>query len=247
MPRARFGCVTDGIPREHDNALIVVDVIRSVTTAVTAVERGFRCFPVRTLDEAFALAGALPSPILAGEVRGGVPAGFDISNSPSAIESHADPTRPVVLLSSSGTGLMSEASAAGPTAYIACLRNRGPVAGAVVRDGLDVSVLAAATRGELRAEDALCSAWILARLAEHGFTLDPGARSLIAAWGGRPTRAVASGKSASYLRGSGNAADLRFILTHIDDVAEPSVVRPSAEFDAPEAARTSVIAALAET
>lgn len=247
MPRARFGCVTDGVPGGHDDALVVVDVIRSATTAVTAVERGFRCFPVRTLDEALALAHTLPSPILAGELRGDVPDGFAIGNSPSAIDSHPDPTRPVVLLSSSGTGLMSEASARGRGAYVACLRNRAAVADAVVREGRDVSVLAAATRGELREEDALCSAWILARLAEHGFSPDPGARSLIALWDGGTTEAVASGKSASYLRASGHAADLRFILTHIDDVADPSVVQPSDDVGAAEVVRTSVITALAET
>src|SRR6266571_6251446 len=87
-------------------AIVVVDVIRATTTAVTAVALGRRCFPVPSLDAAVPLAAKLTNPLLVGELGGSMPYGFDLNNSPAALESRTDIHRPMILLSTSGTKVM---------------------------------------------------------------------------------------------------------------------------------------------
>src|SRR2546423_10649354 len=88
------------------HAIVAVDVIRATTTAITAVDRGWRCFPVPSLEVAVPLAARLERPLLAGELGGSVPYGFDLNNSPAAIASLEDVSRPLILLSTSGTRLL---------------------------------------------------------------------------------------------------------------------------------------------
>src|SRR5690242_2392437 len=91
-------------------AIVAIDVVRATTTAITAVASGRRCFPVPTLEAAFALAKRLRDPLLAGEQRGAMPPGFHINNSPSDIIARWDVERPLIQLSSSGTKLCNEAA-----------------------------------------------------------------------------------------------------------------------------------------
>src|SRR5215472_9917358 len=111
-----------------DCAVVAVDVIRASTTAVTAVVAGRRCFPVTSVEAAFQMRQSLPDCLLAGEVGGLQPEGFDLNNSPAQIALRSDDQRPVVLLSSSGTKLMVESGANAVAAYVACLRNYKAVA-----------------------------------------------------------------------------------------------------------------------
>src|SRR5215510_1875115 len=106
-----------------DNAaLVAIDVIRATTTTLTAISMGRRCHVVPTLQVAFETASRLPNALLAGELRGDMPAGFEITNSPALLASRSDITRPLVLLSSTGTRLMHEISHSN-SAYVACFRN----------------------------------------------------------------------------------------------------------------------------
>jgi hypothetical protein len=41
---------------------------------------------------------------------------------------------------------------------------------------------------------------------------------IVARWRGAPVAAVAAGSSGGYLRESGQIAELRFVLDHVDDV-----------------------------
>src|SRR5664279_4973193 len=116
-------CFPESVTRWRDGyAVIVVDVVRATTTAVTAVALGRRCFPVATLGEAFTLADKLDNPLLVGELQGSMPKGFDITNSPTALVARTDLHRPVVLLSSTGTRLC-QAALQCVAAFPACLRN----------------------------------------------------------------------------------------------------------------------------
>jgi 2-phosphosulfolactate phosphatase len=72
------------------HAIVVIDVIRATTTAVTGVSQGRQIFPVKTTDEAFVLAEKLEKPILAGELGGNVPYGFDLTNSPVQMTARPD-------------------------------------------------------------------------------------------------------------------------------------------------------------
>jgi 2-phosphosulfolactate phosphatase len=145
-----------------------------------------------------------------------MPFGFDVTNSPAELARRSDVSRPMVLLSSSGTQLIC---AAREPVYVACLRNYRAVIRHVATTADAVAVVGAGTRGEFRDEDALCCAWIASGLVDCGFEpADAGTRDIIAAWAGRPVEAALGGNSAAYLRATGQARDLDFILSHVDDL-----------------------------
>jgi 2-phosphosulfolactate phosphatase len=75
-------------------AIVVVDVIRATTTAITAKATGRRCFPVPTIEAALSLAQKYKNPVLAGESGGTIPTGFEMDNSPAQLIHRADTHRP---------------------------------------------------------------------------------------------------------------------------------------------------------
>jgi 2-phosphosulfolactate phosphatase len=185
---------------------------------VTAVASGRRCFPVASLDEAFELAVKLDDPLLVGELRGTMPPGFDINNSPAALAARADIHRPAILLSSTGTRLCRAASLC-VAAFPACLRNYTAVARHLALRFPKVAVIGAGTRDEFREEDQMCCAWVADILMDFGYQpKDPATAHMAERWRGARTDAWVGGNSAAYLRNSGQLADLEFILDHVDDL-----------------------------
>jgi len=205
-------------------AIVAVDVIRATTTAVTAVAQGRRCFPVPSLDAARRLRARLADALLAGEVDGRMPAGFTLNNSPATLAARRDVSRPVILLSSSGTRLMHAARQC-EAAYVACFRNAAAVARHLARRHENIAVIGAGSRGEFRKEDQICCAWIAASLLDAGYEpRDRRTVTIVERWRDAPARACADGKSAAYLRRSGQLRDLAFVLTHVDDLDAPCAV-----------------------
>lgn len=202
-----------------DDAVVVVDVIRAMTTAVTALALGGRCFPVPSLEAAWVRAGTLRHPLLVGELGGRMPDGFDLSNSPAKIARRRDlHERPMVLLSSSGTPLLAAVAGAGAV-YAACLRNWRAVADEVAARHRRVTILGATSCGQFREEDQLCCAYIAGRLTESGFAAGDAATAAgIARWSAAPPTACLGSKSVRYLRATRQGDDLAFILRHIDDL-----------------------------
>jgi 2-phosphosulfolactate phosphatase len=196
----------------------VVDVIRVTTTATTALSTGRRVFPVKTSDEAFVVASTLENPILAGELGGNMPYGFDMTNSPAEIAERDDVKRPMVLVSSSGTSLLLN-SAGSEAVFIACFRNFTAVARHLIDKYDRIAVLGAGTRGQFRQEDQMCCAWVAEILVKAGYKAETtNTREYIYRWSGVSPRKAADGESADYLRDSGQVADLEFVLNHIDDL-----------------------------
>jgi 2-phosphosulfolactate phosphatase len=214
-----------GAPAAADRTTVCVDVFRATTTAVTAVTSGRRCFPVASLEEALPVAAALDRPLLVGELGGSMPYGFDLQNSPDAIARRPDVWRPAILLSTSGTPLLTSAAASGQ-AYAACLRNWSATADHVIDDArAEVDVVGAGTRGEFREEDQLCCAWIAARLMAAGFEpADAATADLAARWRDAAVDEAAAGKSAAYLRDTGQTRDIEFVLSHVDDLSSICVM-----------------------
>src|ERR1700736_6756511 len=169
MPRVRIDCFHEHLsPVAASTAIVAVDVIRATTTAVTAVALGRQLYPAGSIEAAVRLAADLDRPILAGELGGVQPYGFDLQNSPCQIEALDGASRPIILLSTSGTRLMAEASAVAST-YVACLRNVSALAAHLAGLQRDVRVLGADSRGEFREEDQLCAARIARVLARGGY------------------------------------------------------------------------------
>jgi len=199
-------------------AIVVVDVIRATTSAVTALAGGRKCFVVSSVEAAFRQAGSLERPLLAGELAGVMPLGFDLNNSPAELALLGDVARPVILLSSSGTRLMCEAARC-EAAYVACLRNYAAMAGYLMRSQGKVAVIGAQTREQFRKEDQLCCAWIARELMNAGYRAeDRKTEQLVQRWGNASPDACLNGNSAAFLRRSGQTKDLDFIFGHINDV-----------------------------
>ncbi|MBI5235111.1 MAG: 2-phosphosulfolactate phosphatase [Deltaproteobacteria bacterium] len=220
MPRTVIiDCFPESAERYRSGyAVVAIDVIRASTTIATALSLGRRVFPVKTTDEAFILADKLHEPLLVGEIGGNVPYGFEMTNSPADIAERADIARPMIFISSSGTQLMLNA-AGSEAVYAGCFRNFSAVAERVALRHETVAVIGAGTRGQFRREDQMGCALVAERLVELGYT--PGSRQTeeaILRWKGRDFSLIRSGKSAEYLKRTGQERDLEFVLSHIDDL-----------------------------
>jgi 2-phosphosulfolactate phosphatase len=209
------GCDADW---PEDTAVVVVDVIRATTTAITAVALGRRCYPVASVAEAHELARSLRHPLLVGECGGERPAGFDLTNSPAALAAREDVARPMILLSSSGTQLLGRVRDC-RRVYVASLRNLSYMTAHLAVRHRRVALLGAGTRGEFREEDQMCCARIAEGLTLAGFQPeDRATEAWIGRWAGAPHDAFLMSRSVTYLRASEQEADLDFILAHYDDL-----------------------------
>jgi 2-phosphosulfolactate phosphatase len=210
---------TDGLSEyAGDRALVAVDVIRATTTAVTAISMGRECYVVPTLQSAFDMASRLPNALLTGEVGGAMPDGFDLTNSPAQLATRSDVSRPLVLLSSSGTRLMC-AIGHRDAAYFACFRNYSATIDHLAHNHDAVTLIGAATHGDFREEDQMCCAWIAEGLMQTRFAPeDDMTERLVQRWRAAPHDAFLASQSVAYLQRSGQLRDLDFILKHFDDL-----------------------------
>lgn len=202
----------------NDYAVVAVDVIRATTTAVTGVSLGRQCFPVSSVEEAASLAAKLSNPLLVGEVGGNMPYGFDLQNSPVQLESRTDINRPMILLSTSGTRLITEFRD-NEVLYVACLRNFTALTAQLLAHHPKVALVGAGTRGEFREEDQLCCAWIAEEMIGQGYKPENQMTvEIVERWRGASVDIIREGNSAAYLHRSGQTYDLDFVLTHVDDL-----------------------------
>ena len=86
------------------DTVVVIDVLRSFTTAAVALDRGANAvYPVEAVASAGALCARLSGAVTVGAIRGGEPVpGFDFGNSPSALLKADLAGRPVVLSTAAG-------------------------------------------------------------------------------------------------------------------------------------------------
>jgi 2-phosphosulfolactate phosphatase len=225
MPYVAIDCFHEHLqPVSPTTAIVAVDVIRATTTAITAAAMGRRIYPAGSIEAAVRLAADLDRPILAGELGGVQPYGFDLQNSPSQIAALEQSARPIILLSTSGTRLIAEAVQHGET-YACCLRNAQAQAAYLAGRGRDVIVFGAASRGEFREEDQLCAARVAQALVHRGYeVIGPSTKQVIDRFADAPDDVFLDGRSATYLRDTGQERDLAFILEHVDDLEAVFVV-----------------------
>jgi 2-phosphosulfolactate phosphatase len=195
-----------------------VDVIRATTTVVTAAAAGWRCFPVARLDQAIELNRGLPEALLMGELGGNMPDGFHMNNSPAKLLQRSDNHRPLIVLSTSGTDLLTRGRSA-VAVYPACFRNFKAVARHVAAEHSRIALIGAGSRNEFREEDQICCAWIGKELLRAGF--EPEAQQTIDVvdrWDGASADACLVSHSVDYLIRSEQMDDLEFVLNHVNDL-----------------------------
>lgn len=90
-------------PSAHDT-VVVIDVLRSFTTAAVALARGAAAiYPVEGITAAMTLLDKLPNPVSVGAVGGGDPVpGFDYGNSPALLRQAELSGKNVVLSTAAG-------------------------------------------------------------------------------------------------------------------------------------------------
>ena len=216
-----------------DHVVVAVDVIRATTMAVTALALGRRCLLATDVDAAFALRARLGGATLAGELHGNMPDGFDLNNSPAALEDRREDQRDLIMLSTSGSTLMLAAGTARAGAFAACFRNHTATARALAGHDGPIAIIGAGSRSEFREEDQMCCAWIAAELLAHGYSAaDARTLEIVERWRAAPAEACDVGNSVAYLRRSGQLADRDFIVSHVNDLEmvcaiEGNEVRPA--------------------
>jgi 2-phosphosulfolactate phosphatase len=91
------------LPDAHDT-VVVIDVLRSFTTAAVALHRGAAAiYPVEGVSAGIVLAGQLERAVSVGAIQGGDPApGFEYGNSPAALLDADLAGRPVVMSTAAG-------------------------------------------------------------------------------------------------------------------------------------------------
>jgi 2-phosphosulfolactate phosphatase len=235
MPEVAIDCFHEHLaPVAAETAIVAVDVIRATTTAVTAAAIGWRVYPAGSIEASVRLAADLDRPILAGELGGVQPYGFDVQNSPTQIADLEESGRPIILLSTSGTRLIAEAVRHGVT-YACCLRNADAQAAYLAGQSRDVLILGADSRGEFREEDQLCAARVARALVRAGYGVaDASTEDVIQRFGDAPDDAFLEGRSATYLRDTGQERDLAFVLEHVNDLDAVFVVDQGEVRAAPE-------------
>lgn len=143
--------------------VIVVDVLRSSSSIITAVMNGaHRIVPASDPGEAAALAIRLGvrDCVLAGE-RGGLRLpDFTLGNSPSEFNPQAVKDKQVIISTSNGTEAINSVRSA-KTVLIGAMINRTAVAKRALEIGDDVIIVCAGTQGRISADD-LCAAGAIA-------------------------------------------------------------------------------------
>jgi 2-phosphosulfolactate phosphatase len=148
-----------------------------------------------------------------------------MNNSPAELALRTDVSRPMILLSSTGTKLICEAEKSGFT-YLACLRNYASLSAYLAERHPRIAVIGAGSRGQFREEDQMCCAWIAEYLMKAGYKPeDDRTFEVIERWSGAPPDAFLESASVAYLGKSGQLKDLEFILAHINDLDDVFLVQ----------------------
>jgi len=151
---------------------IVVDVIRASTTLVTIIERGARrVFIAGDIASARRAAAAHEDAVLAGEVEGLAPPGFDYGNSPVELSRAPLAGRSVIFVTTNGTAALRAIRSADPM-LVGALRNGAAVSReaweASRPAGRDITIVCAGREGAFGLDDAYCAGYLVQCLQQMG-------------------------------------------------------------------------------
>ncbi|MPY65905.1 2-phosphosulfolactate phosphatase [Deinococcus sp. SDU3-2] len=197
----------------YSDVVLVVDVLRATTTAVTYLERGAEALLLTATPEV-ALAQRGEGIVLAGE-RGGWPIpGFDLGNSPAEAATQTFAGQSVVMNTTNGTAAAHIAAASGKHVLLAALTNAHAAARrARALATEEIAIVCAGTDGRVGLED-VYAAGVLAEylLAMGDFTTDDGARIALTVRrsSGNPAEVLAGSGHGVYLGGIGLEEDVRY-------------------------------------
>jgi 2-phosphosulfolactate phosphatase len=146
--------------------VVVVDVLRTSATIVTALVNGAReVIPVPDLGEAGRMAATLdPAGYVLGGDKGGAPIeGYPLGNSPGDFTREAVDGRTVILHTSNGTGAILACSEA-ETLMVGGFINASAIVKEVLRLDQDLTIVCAGWQNRVALEDTLFAGFILDQL-----------------------------------------------------------------------------------
>jgi 2-phosphosulfolactate phosphatase len=208
---------------EYSDVVLVVDVLRATSTAVTYLERGAEALLLTATPEAAlalrapALAGGGESRgggLLLGGERGGLPIpGFDFGNSPVEAAAQNFTGKTVVMNTTNGTGAAFAAAATGKHILLAALTNAHAAARrARALATEEIAIVCAGNGTHVSLED-VYAAGVLAEylLAMGEFSIDDGARIALTVRrnAGNPIEALSSSGHGQHLAALGLGDDVR--------------------------------------
>lgn len=181
---------------------IVVDVLRATSTVAAALAAGYeRVLIAESVERALELRA--PGRVLAGERDCVRPPGFDLGNSPAALDPPAG--RELVLATTNGAPTVLAAAACAEHVLLAALVNLDAVVAAVGAG--DVQIVCSGTDRRPALEDAYAAGRIAAALAGEPTDAARIAVAVAAGCAG-PHEALSSSEDAAVLRRVGQEADI---------------------------------------
>lgn len=144
---------------------IVIDVIRTSTTIITALQAGAKCvIPVETIMEAKAMKRG--DERLGGERFCKPISGFDLGNSPQQYRTEELKDTTIILTTTNGTNAIHRCTRA-VELYIAGLVNASACINTATQSGKDIVILCAGSHDQFVIEDGYCAGYMIARLQEQ--------------------------------------------------------------------------------
>lgn len=197
-------------PWPRARAVVVVDALRATTTICALLGHGARAVIAADSEERARQLAAERGALLAGEVGGLPPPGFDLGNSPAAVDRAAVGGRDVVLFTTNGTKALCAASAAGSA--IAAAAVNVSAAASWLSHAEDVLIACAGEAGGtvFALEDFAVAAHLIQLLSRGhpAARLDDAARLALAVL--EPLRLLREARHARDLEALGLAADIAF-------------------------------------
>ena len=167
-------------------AAVVIDVLRASTTIAHALESAAaQVIPCREIDQALALARALPpEDVLLGGERGGLPIeGFHLGNSPGEYSADRVAGKTIVFTTTNGTRAIEHACRA-DRILIGSFVNVSAVASELVGQER-IHLICAGTNGQISQDDLLLAGMLVERihgLGELAYEQNDQARDARQAW-----------------------------------------------------------------
>ena len=147
----------------RDRVVVVIDVLRATSVIVEALSRGAEeVHPVRTVEEAFALAKSLPSgaTLLGGERQGKQIEGFDLGNSPREYMAENVRGKRVIMTTTNGTMALQSVTGA-KEIIVGSFFNAGAVAARCVQLDRDLLIFLSGNYGKFSLDDTVCGGMLV--------------------------------------------------------------------------------------
>lgn len=163
---------------------VVIDVLRSSTVIVTALNNGAReVVPVSTVDFAMKVSGNAfgGQTILGGERNTKKVEGFNLGNSPLEYTQEIVAGKSIILYTTNGSKAIVKAKFS-ENLFICCFNNLPAITNHLLKLNKDLDIICAGSNGNFNMEDAVCAGSLINEMKKQGGSLeisDSGRASLV--------------------------------------------------------------------